>query len=200
MTMTTHRGRHAAIGAMRTPASGTSSVSVRPSGLEEVGVRRVEPADAGDVHAFLQDLAERAPTRMYGTLQRPPDIAALSAAGPDAGLFVARSARGGGRVVGLSAWWRSNGDETAAAALVLVPADRRPSAAVRLLSAIVHDAAGAGVRRFVVRMEPGTAELRSVARRLGLPETCRLEADEVMVELALTAPDGASPADPPVAR
>ena len=185
---------------MRTPATGTLSVSLRPRGLDEPGVRRVELADAGDVHAFLQDRTERAPKRMYGTHQRPPDIAALSAAGPGAGLFRARSARGSGRVVGLSAWWRSNGDETAAAALVLAPTARRPIAAVRLLSAVVHDAAAAGVCRFVVRMEPATAELRSVARSLGLPETRRLESNDVVVELALTAPDGASPADEPVAR
>jgi hypothetical protein len=184
---------------MRTPESGTVSVSV-PPGFDEQGVHRIAHADAGDVRAFLQDLTERAPRRMYGIRQRPPDIAVLLATGPDAGLFGARSEAGSGRVVGFAAWWRSNSEETweAAAALVLAPTAERPIVAERLLSAVVHDAAAAGVRRFVVGMEPGTAELRSVARRIGLPETRRLDADDVVVELALTAPDETAPADDPV--
>jgi hypothetical protein len=175
------------------------SVSVRPRGLDELEVRRIDRADAGDVHAFLQDLTERASKRMYGTRHRPPDIPVLLATGPGAGLFGAHSAARSGRVVGLAAWWRSNSEETSAAAtLVLAPTDQRPIAAVRLLIVLVHDAAATGVRRFVVGMEPGTAELRAAARRLGLPETRRLDAAGVVVELALTAPGGAAAADGPV--
>jgi hypothetical protein len=185
--------------AMRKPESGTLPVSVRSRGRDDLRVRRLEHADAGDVHAFLQNLGERAPKRMFGTHQRPPDISGLPATGPDAGVFEARSAAGDGRMVGLAAWWRSNDEEaSASAALVLATTARRPIAAERLLSAVVHDAAVAGVRRFVVGMEPGTAELRSVARRIGLPETRRLDADDVVVELALTAPNKAAPADDPV--